>query len=112
MQVGLQPRELEAKALHGKAKEVCSYAKKEKRKRKKKQGNLGARKVVSFHSELQHWNNATERQSNTQHMQHASRGLGNMQLRLKGWLLSLTLSEMERFSAFFSCHLEILIFLI
>lgn len=85
---------------------------KKKKKKKKEQGNLGARKVVSFHGALQHWNNTTERQSNTQHKQHASRGLGNMQLRLKGWLVSLTLPEMERFSAFFSCHLEILIFLI
>lgn len=85
---------------------------KKEKKKKKEQGNLGARKVVSFHSALHHWNNATERQSNTQPKQHAGRGLGNMQLRLTGWLVSLTLPETERFSAFFSCHLEILIFLI
>lgn len=108
MQVGLQSRELEAKALHGKAKEVCSYAK----KKKKEQGNLRAREAVSFHSALQHWNNATERQNNTQHKQQASRGLSNMRPRLMCWLVSFTLSETERFSAFLSCHLEILIFLI
>lgn len=45
-EVGLQPPELEAKALQDKARIVCSYAKKE-------QGNTGAREVVSFHTELQ-----------------------------------------------------------
>lgn len=86
--------------------------KKEKRKRKKNKVTWEQGKWLSLHSALPHWNNATERQNNTQHRQQASRGLGNMWPGLTCWLASFPLSEIERFSAFLCCHLEIVIFLI
>lgn len=69
MQVGLQPRELEAKALHGKAKEVCSYAKK-----KKEQGNLRARKVVKLPQCAPTLEQCHRKAEDTQHKQQLAGG--------------------------------------
>lgn len=72
---------------------------------KKEQGDLGAREVVSFHTELQHWNNA--KKTAVQHTAWAAhwQGVGR-QLELTRLLFSFPLSEMECFSALLGCYLE------
>lgn len=104
MQVGLWPWELEAKALHGQAKEVCSYAKKKEGK-EKEQGNPGAREEVSFHTEPQRWNHAKSgRATHSVRSSALARGWGAAKADM--FAVSFHLLSSERFSALLSCYLE------